>query len=276
MARLRCLSDLNSGNSNMRYFFSGIGSTEERDMLIEAGVQRLLVDPTDLHNANGMNAQVALDSGAYRAFKNGTTIDVDRYLEVARSRPFEFVVAPDVLGDMDATIANWNRVKNCGLPLVPVWQWGADEAILQRFLDEAPLVGIGACVPWMHVDQSRQRSKEDIDVDKHRRAFNFEKLKAICEQYGDRLHVFGLCWETAIEELADCLYSADSSHWLCGARKGTVIFQNTRTGRLSNAPARVLPFARKWDRRQRCVENAKAIAQFLGEPLAVAPALAKA
>jgi len=258
----------------MKYYFSGIGSTEERDMLTEAGVTRILVDPTDLHNADGMNTQVALDSGAYRAFKNRTTIDVDLYLEVARSRPFEFIVAPDVLGDIDTTIAHWNCVKNCGLPLVPVWQWGADEAILHQFLDEAALVGIGACVPWLRVDQRRQRSKDDIEADKHRRAANFEKLKAICERYGDRLHVFGLCWEKAIEELADCLYSADSSHWLCGARKGTVIFQNTRTGHLSNAPAKVLPFARKWDRRQRCIENARAIAQFLGEPLASAPALA--
>ena len=48
---------------------SGIGSTEERDILIKAGVTRILVDPTDLHNAKGMNAQAALDSGAYRASK---------------------------------------------------------------------------------------------------------------------------------------------------------------------------------------------------------------
>ena len=253
----------------MRYFFSGIGSTEERDMLQEAGVTRILVDPTDLHNADGMNAQVALDSGAYHAFKNRTTIDVDRYLEVVRSRSFEFIVAPDVLGDMDATIANWNRVKNCGLPLVPVWQWGSDEGILHQFLNEAPLVGIGACVPWMRVDHRRNRTAEEIVSDEERRVANLKKLKAICEQYGDRLHVFGLCWEKAIEELADCLYSADSSHCLCGVRKGTVIFQNTRTGHLSNAPAKVLPFAQKWDRRQRCIKNARAIAQFLGEPLAV-------
>ena len=66
---------------------------------------------------------------------------------------------------MDETLANWNRCKNCGLPLVPVWQWGADIAVLHQFLEESALAGIGACVPWLHIDQSRKRSKKDIDID---------------------------------------------------------------------------------------------------------------
>jgi hypothetical protein len=147
--------------------------------------------------------------------------------------------------------------------------WGADEKILYQLLDEAPIVGVGGCVPWMRVDNSRKRSKADIKADEERRETNFEKLTSICQQHGDRLHVFGLCWVKAIEELAGCLYSADSSHWLVGARKGAVIFQNSRTGHLSQAPAGVLPFAKEWNRRQRCIENAKAIARFLGEKPAV-------
>lgn len=251
----------------MKFYFSGIASAEEFTLLQEAGIQRLLVDPTDLPNIQWQEGlEVVLDSGAYRAFRGGKSIDVDSYLEVARSQPFTLVVAPDVIGDMDQTLKHWHRVKDNALPLLPVWQWGADESILTQLLDEAPLVGIGGCVPWMRVDNSRKRDKADIKADEERREANFDKLKAICQQHGDRLHVFGLCWVKAMEELADCLYSADSSHWLVGARKGAVIFRNTRTGHLSQAPSGVLPFAQGWDRRQRCIENAKAMCAFLGEP----------
>jgi len=245
-------------------------------MLQEAGVHRLLVDSTDLPNINWDNhPDTALDSGAYRLFKENRSIldipsgkpsSLEDYLATAVSHPFTFCVAPDVIGDMEATLKLWEMVKHTGNPFVPVWQWGADEAILYQLLDQAPLVGIGGCVPWMRVDTSRKRSKEAIALDKEQRERHFEALQAICQQHGDRLHVFGLCWVKAIDALKDSLYSADSSHWLVGARKAKVIFQHSRTGHLSEAPARCLPFAKEWDRRQRCVENARAIAQFLGEP----------
>jgi len=245
-------------------------------MLQEAGVKRLLVDAVDLKNIDWeAQPDVILDSGAYRLFKEDRSIldvpssrsslTIESYLATAIVHPFSFVVAPDVIGDMKTTLMLWEQVKHTGIPFVPVWQWGADEKILYQLLDEAPIVGMGGCVPWMRVDNSRKRSKVEIQSDSERREVNFEKLKLICQQHGDRLHVFGLCWVKAIEELANCLYSADSSHWLVGARKGAVIFQNTRTGHLSQAPAGVLPFAKGWDRRQRCVANARAIAQFLGE-----------
>jgi hypothetical protein len=264
--------------ARMHFYFSGISSKAEFSMLQEAGVSRLLVDSTDLSNINWKdNPDVVLDSGAYRLFKEGRSIldvsttgsnlAIDLYLQTAIAHPFTHVIAPDVIGDMQATLKLWNQVKYSGIPFVPVWQWGSDEKILYQLLDEAPLVGIGGCVPWMRVDNSRKRSKQDIQADEERRKSNFQQLQSICKQHGDRLHVFGLCWVKAIEELADCLYSADSSHWLVGARKGAVIFKNSRTGHLSQAPAGVLSFASSWDRRQRCVENARAIAQFLGESL---------
>jgi hypothetical protein len=264
----------------MKFYFSGIASGEEFSMLQEAGISCLLVDSRDLVNIDwGYGADVALDSGAYRLFKEGRTIldipsakstlSLESYLATAISHPFDFVVAPDVIGDMGATFKLWETVKHTDIPFVPVWQWGADEKILYQLLDEAPIVGVGGCVPWMRVDNSRKRGKADIQADEERREANFEKLRSICQQHGDRLHVFGLCWVKAIEELAGCLYSADSSHWLVGARKGTVIFQNSRTGHLSQAPAGVLSFAKEWDRRQRCIENAKAIARFLSEKTAI-------
>jgi hypothetical protein len=260
----------------MKFYFSGIASGDEFSMLQEAGISRLLVDSRDLVNIDwGYGADVALDLGAYRLFKEGRTIldipsakstlSLESYLATAIAHPFDFVVSPDVIGDMGTTLKLWEMDKHTGIPFVPVWQWGADETVLYQLLDEAPIVGVGGCVPWMRVDNSRKRS-EAIDQDKEQRERNFEKLQIICQQFPDRFHVFGLCWVKAINALKDSLYSADSSHWLVGARKAKVIFQHSKTGYLSEAPAGVLPFAKAWDRRQRCIENAKAIAQFLARP----------
>lgn len=120
-------------------------------------------------------------------------------------------------------------------------------------------VGIGGCQPWLHVKGSNQ-------TDKAIRKENLKYLTQLCEKYPGRLHVFGLCWEGALEALNDTLASGDSSHYLCGARKGQVIFVNTRTQRLAKAPARVLDIAKDWTRNERCINNAKAIASFVGGP----------
>jgi len=257
----------------MRYYFSGIKSSKEFSWLHQAGIQRFLVDPKDVKNIVwDVNPDVIRDSGAYRAFKAGKSLDAGRFLETEIDPRFTLVVAPDVIGDMDTTLTNWNQVKHLNLPLLPVWQWGGNPSTLHQFLDEAPYVGIGGCQPWLKV-QTNKRTQAQIKEDKQLRDENFRQLKAICEQHPQRLHLFGLCWERATEELADTLYSADSSHWLCGARTGMVIFKHTTNGHLSKAPGRALPFAQGWDSERMCVENARAIAQYLGEPcLPIVPA----
>jgi hypothetical protein len=254
----------------MKFYFSGIGSGEELSWLEEAGIKRRLVDPSGLPLIDWRDNPDVMYDGAYHAFKAGKVIDLKaayEYVKTVRQHPFKAVAAPDVIGDAEATLRNWDAVKGCtDVPWVPVWQWGSSRRILYRLLDEAAIVGVGACVPWMRVDNSRKRTASDIQADEQRREANLQELKVICRAHGYRLHVFGLCWVKAIEELAPDLYSADSSHWLVGARKGAVIFENSKTGRLSQAPARVLPFAKGWNRRRRCIENARAIARFLGEP----------
>jgi len=240
-----------------KFYFSGVASKEERSMLEQAGINSILVDPIDLKHVLDWNGSLALDSGAYRQFRQKLleVVDLEEYLfEIARSRSFDWVAAPDLFAEPVWTLARWNQIKQWGIPnLVPVWMWDAPQSILHQYLDEAPLVGIGGCVPWLHL-----QGKENLELKRG----NLAKLKMLCQQRPNRFHLFGLCWEEAIEVLTPYLYSADSSHWLCGARKGQVIFMNSRTGRLSKAPARALPFAKDWNREQRCIENAKVLAQF--------------
>lgn len=61
----------------MELYFSGIAGKIEYRMLESAGVERLLVDQFDLEHIPPERAHVALDSGAYRAFKRHLKLDLD-------------------------------------------------------------------------------------------------------------------------------------------------------------------------------------------------------
>ncbi len=70
---------------------------------------------------------------------------------------------------------------------------------------------------------------------------------------------------TCIRKLRDVIASANTSKWLDGGRYGHIIFRNTRTGRLSQAPARVIPAFCSLDRRGRCSVCAKNLREFTEE-----------
>lgn len=216
-------------------------------MLHEAGVERVLADPMDWQNTCGFPER-ALDSGAYRCWKKETVLDVETFVDFAHSQApvAEWITMPDVFGDAAATWRNWQKVRQFQF-FVPVWAWDSDIEYLYRYLDERMVVGIGGLVPPM-------RAKDQGVL---------SSLTRICEEHPGRFHCFGLNWLKAIEELKSLLYSADTSKFLDGARYGHVIFRNTRTGHLSQAPASVLKL--DLDRRQRCVESARAMKDYCEE-----------
>lgn len=239
----------------MILYFSGVAGQSEAGMLAEAGVSALLADPTDAGNAGAhvrAGGAFALDSGAYRAHKQGTPLPpLPEYLSLAGSCGARWAVAPDVFGDPDASFRAWNRARGpaaaAGVQLVPVWAWGGYREYLYRLLDAAPLVAVGGLVPAMRAKDERM----------------LRELGEICRAHPNRLHLLGANWLRALEELAPYAASADTSKWLDGGRYGSVIFTHTRTGRLSQAPFRVLPGCADWDRRRRCVESARAMAAHL-------------
>lgn len=222
-------------------YFSGCAGKSEVDILVSAGVDRVLVDRHDYPNVAGKFTSIALDSGAYRAFKSGTALDIDAYLAFVDQTPdLDFFVAPDVIGNPDATLQNWTRYRRPGM--LPVYQWGAPEAHLMQYLDEAPTVGIGGLVQPM-------REKHEPTL---------RALSKIVKAHPGRLHVFGLNWPKAIGHLDPLLSSHDSSTWLKAGRYGHVFFINTRTGRPQSCPAKILGKG-DLDRKQRLLESAEVL-----------------
>jgi len=209
----------------MILYFSGVSSMKEAELLRVAGVCHVLIDPFDLRNGESF-PRVAMDSGAYRAYKRGTP------LPQIPEGPWDFVVSPDVIGNPDESLEKWkeDRLK------VPVWHWGEKMDLLRYYLDATDriaspdgIVGIGGCVTLM-----RERSKQ-----------LWHGLQKICRTYPGRFHVFGANWLDLLMAIAPSIHSADTSKWLDAARYGEILDES------------MTPVKSDLPRTERCVEYAK-------------------
>jgi len=230
----------------MYFYFSGLKDQRDVAALRAQSVTHVLVDPVDLPRAVTF-PHVVLDSGAYRRWKQNLPYPGRAaFLTLARSRPFDAVVADDVFGDAEASFQNWLalRAEHLDSPLWPVWPWGADRAYLHAYLDGAPVVGIGGLVPLL---RNRQRGEFPTEATyrewRAKREQTLQELGELATDYPGRFHAFGLCWAKALDALWNILYSADTSHWLTPRRSGLALYVHTRTGYLQEAPYRALKHA---------------------------------
>lgn len=267
----------------MKFYFSGISSSAEVAMLQAAGATHILVDPSQAPLVAGWESvEKVKDSGAYAATRGTLMPPWADYISDAAS--YTWLAAPDTIGDETATVATWEQVRGTVPNLAPVWHWGgADElgeaahrALLESYLrDDPPIVCIGGLVPYLRSRRNEKLSPAARKAWNAERKATLKRLVPLCRANPGRFHIFGLCWVPAIVELAEYLGSGDSSLWLrAPARYGDVLFVNTRSGKLSQAPAGVLPEARNWERPRRCIESARALQRYLQDRAALLPAAA--
>jgi hypothetical protein len=219
-------------------------------MLDAAGVRYFLVDWIDLPHVSDVPDNVAIDSGAYRIQKRGGTFEPHVYWDMLATRPFDFAIMPDVIGDPEATRQRWREARQYQhLKVIPVWHWGSPRAYLEEYLDQSLLVAIGGLVPHM-------RAKD---------AEMLGGLTELGERYPNRFHLLGANWLKALQTLAPLACSADTSKWLDGGRYRHLIFVHSRTGQLQQAPARVLAKTYgcgDWSRHRRNVVCARVMDQL--------------
>lgn len=268
----------------MFFYFSGIKSADELDMLREAGVDRILADPIDMVRivlADSYTGRKALDCGSYRAFKGGEEVGAGKLINMAREAeqsgsPYDFVVAKDVIGDANRSFQYWVMMRqywDLDTPLVPVWQWGGDREQLCVYLECAQIVGIGGLVPLLNRDRLLEE-KEANAFNKGREKV-LRQLEKLVKQFPNRFHAFGLCWPKAITRLKPYLYSADTSIWLRGARYYELISiwaSSKGTCYLAGSHYRYDDRADEWRKRESrelrrilCVESARNLATFAAE-----------
>lgn len=246
----------------MKFLFSGIADQSTYKMLEAANVENILVDHVDARNVPLSRKINMLDSGAFRAFRQGTEIDMHGYLRniAAIHERCDFIVAPDVVGNADQTYLNWLAVKDALLikdRLVPVWQFASKTAHLESYLNESRIVGIGGLAKTMRENET----PEQISL----REKTLEELNRLCDRYPNRFHIFGLNYLKGIEQLRSVCFSCDTSCWLRGGSKAYVIFRHTKNGHLTQAPSKSIPAYRSLDREARCILSARNIEDFLSE-----------
>ena len=260
----------------MVWWTSGIDSTTDAG-LAAGGVKRVLGDPVSLPYMSIFfpDREIALDSGAYRNFKNKkrritTEQDARLYSNLYPDRKFAFRIAMDVLGDAETTMLYWNKVfYGHERGFVPVFQWGGPEEHLQQYLEQAPwvhavhtnLVAIGGLAPILRGGHRTKDKAAKAKLDR-RRDEVIEQILILCERYPNRFHILGLNHLDTINRTRHLVASADASKWLDGRRYGYVFFIDTRTGRLRYAPSGAIKEYAEMSTSQRLTHNARIIAAY--------------
>lgn len=254
----------------MRFYFSGVESESELEMLREAGVSRLLLDPWQmdkLHDKLG-GFRLALDSGAYRLFKQNKARNLAGYAETVdtwqrRGYEFDFVTTLDDMENSTRSYDDWVDLEIIlDQDVVPVWHYDDPYSLLETYFAATTdgEVGLGGLVPNLFTDAHADTKARARD-----------RIASFCEQWPERVRLFGACDLPLLNAVKDMALSADSSFWIRGRRRGAGFYVNRKTGHLCEAsPWLMKKLApdypeveeiRIMDGRERSVHNARMLEQ---------------
>lgn len=180
---------------------------------------------------NDKKISLFLDSGAFSAWSQGVTIDIDEYIEFIKKNKqyIDIYAVLDVIGDPAATMKNQKYMESKGLSPLPCFHYGEDLKYLKHYLKHYDYLALGGMVPI---------STGDLMAWLDNLFSNF-----ICDEQGMprvKIHGFGL---TAIPLLTRYpWYSVDSTSWVMTGRFGAVYVPIKRGGKYlyTEVPHKVL------------------------------------
>lgn len=172
--------------------------------------------------------RIFLDSGAFSAFTQGATININEYCRFVKQNRdlFEVISVLDAIGDADKTYANQKEMERVGIPALPCYHYGEPEDVIDYYATNYEYITIGGMVPistpQLRIWLDRIWSKYLVNPD------GTPKLK---------VHGFGL---TSVPLLVRYpWYSADSSSWVQLGGMGNVFMPQFGTLAISEfAPQR--------------------------------------
>lgn len=149
---------------------------------------------------------IMLDSGAFTNWSTGKiAVTMEAYLEFLAdyAEAFPWYLNLDVIGDAEATRANYQRMKREGFSPVPVFQRGAPADELRRMVQDRGFVCIGG------VSRNPTASSE-MDY--------MRQCLSIVDEEGGEAHLLGVAGITSLKRLRP--KSADASTWSSASRYG--------------------------------------------------------
>lgn len=163
--------------------------------------------------------EIFLDSGAFSAFSQGTTINLSEYC--AFIHRFKHLITTysnlDVIGSASGTQANQKSMEREGLSPLPVFHVNEDWSYLQRYIEQYPYIALGGMVPYLRPHMRRKLMTWLI------KCFQLAQDKSVYHGFGCTVWdiICALPW-----------YSVDSSTWAAGFRFGKVFLFDDKSGKL--------------------------------------------
>jgi len=95
--------------------------------------------------AHDLNQQFKLfiDSGAFTAYQQGTTINISEYIEFLHEVNPPMIAALDVIGDAEATKENVEIMKATGLDVIPTYHRGSEIKYLEEMIEKFDYIALG-------------------------------------------------------------------------------------------------------------------------------------
>ncbi|WP_309030774.1 hypothetical protein [Streptomyces alfalfae] len=193
-------------------------------------------DLAQLVNELGGNVDLFADSGAYSAATSGATINLVDYAAWLTHWAPLFTVRSnmDVIGDHAGSAANFTRLRDWGVDVLPVFHAGQPWRVLEKLCEQHPYVALGG-IALHAVGAAKQKALMKWLV----------KAFLIAREYGTVFHGFGLTSANLIRALP--FYSVDSSSYTMGQRFGLVYLWDARNLRMHSVffrnPTEVRPRA---------------------------------
>ena len=169
-----------------------------------------------------------LDCGAYSAWSNGITIDIQKYCDYLKSNLDGMTEYPqlDVKGDFEATKANLAYMEAQGLHPMPVFHMtNMPIEYFKELVDKGyKRIAIGAV--------AGEKGNRSIMNDLKFQTIFSHIIDKETKVVKVKLHAFGVTGLATL--LKYPFWSADSTSWLGGAKFGSINWFNQQTGKLED------------------------------------------
>lgn len=169
-------------------------------------------DYVEYHSKYGfLGKNLFLDSGAFSAFTQKKTIDIDAYIEyIKKNKSYISVYANlDVIGDWEGTKRNQEYMEANGVNPLPVFHYKSPMEELVRLVDKYDYIALGGLVPLA--------GKKKILINWLNKCFKIiyentvKKGKRLTKVHGFGVNSF-LIWKMFP------FYSCDATSWLMGGK----------------------------------------------------------
>lgn len=208
----------------MRIFAAGMGVPHKREKEAQIAATRRLysfaakddtVGRLRIFRENDMaqkKVELFLDSGAYSAWMQGISIDIQEYIAFIKEheRDLALYAVLDVIGDAEGTLKNQRIMEEAGLSPLPCFHFGEDLSYLERYVEEYEYLALGGLAAMGSKPQMFDFLDKAFDV--------------ICDKEGMpkvKVHGFAVTSLRAMKRYP--WFSVDSTSWLSTARMGFML-----------------------------------------------------